>query len=70
MVDSPFDFDFQRFHDLRRIETDSLKPFCRALLGVLKSLFIFPNRSGHDVVTAPAMCVFVDKALHESGPTS
>src|ERR1700730_10810477 len=64
------DFDLQHFHDLRRIETDSLKLFGCALLGILKRVFIFPNRCGHNVVTNPAIRAFVDKSLYEPGQRS
>src|SRR5438034_4279073 len=62
-VDSPLDFDLQLFHDLWRIETDSLEFLGRTLPGILKRPFVFPNRCGHDVVTASAIRAFVDKTL-------
>src|ERR1700756_2224487 len=66
-VDSPVDFDLQLFHDLWRIEPDSLKLLGCVLLGILIRIFVFPNRCGHNVMAASAIGALIDKSLHESG---
>src|SRR5437660_12660895 len=65
-IDSPLDFDLQLFHDLWRIEPDSLELLGCALLGILKRIFIFPDGCGHNVMAASVIGALIDKAFHES----
>src|ERR1700755_1459051 len=44
-IDSPLDFHLQLFHDLWRIEPDSLKLLGCDLLGILIRIFIFRENS-------------------------
>src|ERR1700746_255331 len=64
-IDSPLDFDLQLFHDLWRIEPDSLKLLGCALLGILIRIFIFSDGCGHNVMEGFPLGAFINQNPHE-----